>query len=74
MSGSVLSRSPWVLRLRVGWYMREGTPILVQAADVPVPAPPVAAKVTLCRPMGVVYEVGCQFIERPPAATLITFA
>ncbi|HEY1377305.1 MAG TPA: hypothetical protein VGF55_10950 [Gemmataceae bacterium] len=72
--GSVLSRSPWGLRLRVGWYMPEGTEILVQAADAAVPAPPVAATVLKCRPMGVLYEVGCQFAKRPPASTLLTFA
>lgn len=74
MSGSVLSRSPRGLRLRVGWYIREGTMVLVQAPDAPVPAAPVAATVTLCRPMGVLYEIGVQFTERPTATTLLTFA
>jgi hypothetical protein len=71
--GCVLSRSPVGLRLRVEWYIPKGTLILVQAADAPGLAAPAAATVWMCRPMDVLYEVGCQFTTRPPVSTLLTF-
>jgi hypothetical protein len=67
--GWVLSRSADGFRLQIEWHIATGTPIQVQATDgLGGVGPPVAVTVWRCRPMDVLYEIGCRYTHRPRGA------
>jgi hypothetical protein len=71
--GCVLSCSVVGLRLRVERPVPKGTVVWVEACHAPAGASPAEATVRSCRPMDVLYEVGCQFTSRPRPSILVLF-
>ncbi|HEY1376290.1 MAG TPA: PilZ domain-containing protein [Gemmataceae bacterium] len=72
--GCVLNSSTVGLHLRVERPIPKGAVVRVQACHAPNGASAAEATVRLCRPMDVLYEVGCQFTAPPRPSVLVLFS